>query len=516
MSKPSLSNCIGVYISLETIFIADVRSDGRSLQIERYIKIPIPLIEKSNRDTIRSSMMNAEFFINDGLWIEHVKNAMSQVKWGSNKAVVTLSPQFAVTRHFLMPRVKRRFWKQSVSIEAKKYVPFAFEKSAFDFYVYPFEGAGQERLGVLFAIMAKAASDNIERCMEKLGLELLSIEVSSLSVERLFTAMSDGGEGASRVHAHFDANTAYLVLSNNGIPVLSREVNFTDSHSSERRRLDVKGSIEFIQKQIGPNLFNTIVLSGENLDLWKMVVEEDSKLATKTWEPGKTLKIKESEWGCLAAIGSAMRFLFSASVGINLFGKSRETAEGKKALNVAWFFGVMFLVFALGFTLLQQSRLLALRKTKLKMRANTPEIVEFQGRAAEEIESLVSTMQKKSSFMGGRIDDVDRVTRKLEAIVDNIPEKAWLTNLNYRNEALSGGKSVLTQMSGSVRTGDASKDVETASKYKEDLKRNVEFAKVFSPPIGKIEITFETGGTKKQNVTLANDTGFTIKAERKQ
>jgi|GEM_PF-811977 len=524
--KLKLNNCVGIYISRECAYVSEVRYDGKSLKVERYIKVPLPDNGKDKPgETMRIAAMNIDVFENDSTWLVPIKTAIEQAKLGTNKVVVTLSPQFGVFRNFFMPYIDRRFWKQSIPIEAKKYVPFALEGSISDFYGYQSSPGpdGKSRMAVLFAITNKKISEALKKGMAKIGVELLGVELSPISAERFFDLNGDNSGG--QIHAHFDANVASLQVSYDGIPFLFREVNFDDVQSTERRRLDVKGSMEFVGRQIGADAFKDVKLSGENLDLWKVVLEEDAKLPVVPWDPKAKLKVSELDWGLVAAVGASARYMVPDKDYIDLMGKVKESEEEEKALIVVWVLCILISIFALGSGMITRMEASAKHKELVRLRKQNVPVPEFEGKTSADISEAVRSMRDRADAMSYMFEKSDYVTPKLEAIANSIPPYVWLTSLSYNSylQVIRGrsGDNVLL-MDGGMRTGNRQKDLEASYKFKDLLSAQPAIQDVYGKNIPGTAINFNYNISPGSEAGEAGsvsggrtDSVFTIRCSRK-
>jgi len=522
-SRPKLRHCLGIYLSLEGACIAETRLEGNSVRIIRFMKVPFPQPKKPENDQARATALNADFFEAASNWLDPLENAVRQVKWGTGKVVVALSPQFAVFRHFIMPYVERRFWKQSIPLEAKKYIPFPFEQSVYDFHIYQ-HGSSEikGKLGILFALTSKRISDSVAAGMAKLGFELAAIEVSAMSADRVLGFISgDGGRG--KVYAHFDAGNGYLLLSNGGIPLLFRAVSFGDLQSTERRRLDAKGSIDFVCKQLEEQIFSDVLLSGENLDLWKTVVEDDSKLPVKIWDPRQIIGVQDGNWGAYAAVGAGMRFMDAAEyLGVDLINKIRNTADEQKAAAAVWAAGLGLAALVLLISLVIQLRLMILSGELSSLKRTITAVPEFEGKPAPQIESIVDIMRKQAAALSALLSNQDKVTPKLAALAETVPDKMWLSSIDYASPFSLGrgqGAEVKFVIRGQVRTGSDKTDEAMLVKYREDFKSHPAVSSVYGGPKARVDLNYslsskQTAG-KNGHALVRGDTSFSLTCAKK-
>jgi hypothetical protein len=508
-SSATVKDCIGLYFSLDAIYISTINISGKVVKAGNFTKIP--LVKVKVGDTVRMSAMHVHLFYNESLWLAPLKSALDKIKLKTNNVVVTLSPQFAVARHFIMPRVDQRFWGQSIPIEAKKYVPFVFEEPIHDYHVYSLKSKEREKMGVLFATTSSKMTKAISVGLKKLGLNIKSIEVSSISVERFWSLYSGEMEGG-KIHVHFDDDTAYLILSYNGIPLLSREVNFSDSQTTERRRLDVRGSIDYISKQMGFKVFDKIMLSGKNLELWKAILEEDSKLPVKIWNPKKALSVETVEWGVFASVGAAVRFKSATEIEIDLSGEIKQTEDDKKALGLAWKISTFLVVAFLVLSMFTVGKSYVASRKLARLKGNVAEVPEFKGKKSQEIEKLIENTKRKSLFLSGNFGKKHYVTKQLESIVNTLPDDAWITEINYSRKLKirpMDRYTVLLNLKGMVSEGDPGRNVQIASDFKESFEKSPPIADLFGGGKGTVEIKYQTTQAKDRKMSL-EDTLTTV------
>jgi len=324
-----LKGCLGLYLSLDCSYLCETHLDGDGrVIVDHLVRLPLAVPEKKEA-TSKFTMMNTQFFAESGKWSGLLQQAMRQVSWSTRKVVVSLSSQFGIIRYFTIPRIERRFLKQSVLLESKKYIPVSLDDAVYDFQAYPIGTADEsDRMGVLFGITSKKNAESIGEVLQKLGLEIISLEMSACSVERLFVNINPELQVKSG-NMHFDASTAYVLLPYDQFPVLYREVNLgaIEMQSTERRKIDLKSSLEFVHKQVGTagsKVYENLNISGQNLAAWKGLIEKETSLPVRQWDPGQSLGIKNTEWGTYATVGASLRFQSPKNVILlDISGKSK-------------------------------------------------------------------------------------------------------------------------------------------------------------------------------------------------
>lgn len=514
--KAKLKTCLGIYISVEGAVIADVSQEGSSVRVSRFVRVPFVQVKRTSGETTKMSTLNAEFLDNETAWLEPIKKALEEGEWSTKKACVSLSSQFSVLRHFIMPMIAPRFRKQSIPFESKKYVPFPFEDSFYDYYAYTVDEqqtapAGKGRMGVLFSLTNKRVSQSVLSGLQKLGLELLTMESAPVSVSRIVAAAMPDKEMGPQALAHFNPTTACLIVANSGVPVLFREVNFGDSQSTERRRLDLKGSIEFVGKQFGGALaVNEVLVSGENLDLWKNLVAEETKLPVTVWEPNKSIGVQDSEWGVLSAAGAAAQSMIYYPVAMDLRGLEKDDSDEKTAMVLIWSVVGTILGTLLLACILQHFRLYMLKSELRAAKVKTEIISEFAGKDPEVINVEVAALSSRVKTFSTVLSSVDYMTPKLEALVNALPSNVWVKTLGYRGQ-LKVSPNVSTpidlDMTGAAQAGGAAKDIALLNQFRDNFKSQPVIEKIFSAQNnGKCDMSIQTSGKG----SAEQDTTFTL------
>ena len=269
--KNNKKGFVGIYISPKEIALAEVSVKGSGkLQPEHLIKFPTDFSKRDGAQ--RPLAQNASFFKSDALWVSKFKNAVGKVDWGAHEAVISLSENFGILRYFSMPAIQRKYWSKSIPLESKKYIPIAFDDVDMDYDAFPTDGG--KKLSVLFGISQKETVSFLTNLMKDVGFKLNSVEISPVSMERFFTFV-DPKDHLRHGYVHAADDSTQLLFSTGGRPVLHREFG-NDEGMSERRRLDIKGAIQYVDRYTDGEGFNTIVLSGDYAQALKDVVEKEA------------------------------------------------------------------------------------------------------------------------------------------------------------------------------------------------------------------------------------------------
>jgi hypothetical protein len=486
------SKHLGIYISPKEICIAQIRLGKDSKpEPEHLIRIPTEFPVKEGM--LRPLSLNHEFFSEKAAWTAAFKQAVKKVRWDSSTAVVTLSPQFAILRYFVMPLVDRRFWSKSIPLESKKYIPVSFEEVVYDFAAVPTEGG--KKLGVLFGLTQRKSVEFLTEALKAAGLTLAAVEITPQSMERVFGFL-DPKDHDARGYIHFSANSTFLVFSHLGCPVLYRETE-TDSGGSmsERKRLDIKGAMQFVDRYVGGKDYKAVMLSGDGADLWKPVAEKEAApIPVETWEAGKLCGLKDNDSASLMAAAAALRGRTGGPASPDISGLSAAANLERQVQSYVWNITFVLGGLLLLLTLLAQARLIMASSKVAQLRARVMNVPELNGLDAGTIRGKIDEMQVSAQTLDILVSEVDPLAPKLAAIADRIPSDLWTGVITYTNpfnfsEGQSGVKEL--RISGSTYTRGEVKG-RLVDAFTKALKAAEEF-KVFTPPMGGIDSTTESG-----------------------
>lgn len=496
MAKTAGENHLGIYISPKEICISQVKLGKDSKpDPEHLVKFPTGFPVKEGM--LRPLSLNSEFFSEKASWITPFKQAVKKVNWGSTSVVVTLSPQFAILRYFVMPAVDRRFWSKSIPLESKKYIPVSFEEVVYDFNAVPADNG--KKLGVLFGLTQRKSVEFISETLKASGLTLSAVETTPISMERAF-GLLDRREHDSKGYIHFSENSTFLLFSHGGCPVLYRETE-TESGGAmgDRKRLDIKGAVQFVDRYVGGKDYKGIMLSGEGADGWKQIAEKEAApIPVQTWEASKLCGLKDNDATSLLSVAAALRGRTPGPALPDISGISTAANLEKEVQSYVWNITILLGSLLLLLSLFAQVRLSMAGSRIASLKAKVMNVPELDGLEPETIQSRIKGMQTSVLILDGLVSEADPFAPKLAAIADLMPPDLWLTTLNYTNpfalsEIQSGAREIIIAGETFLRGEIKGRMVDAFAK---SVKASPEF-KVYASPFGSIDKTTE-GSTGSQ------------------
>lgn len=492
MGKAPDKNYLGIYISPKEICIAQVKIGKDSKpEPEHLVKFPTGFPVKEGM--LRPLSLNNDFFSEKAAWITPFRQAMKKVSWSSKEVVVTLSPQFAILRYFVMPAIERRFWSKSIPLESKKYIPVSFEEVSYDFNAVPADGG--KKLGVLFGLTQRKSVEFIRETLKIAGLSLAAIEINSASMERLF-GFADPKDHDAKGYIHFSESSTLMLFSHGGFPVLYRETEGDASGTmSERRRLDIKGAIQFVDRYVGGKDYKFIALSGDGAEAWKGAAEKESAPTPVTvWDAAAAVSIKDNDSASIFAMGAALRDRVPGKLLLDISGISTAILLEKQVQGYVW--NVTFILggFMLLLSLIAQTRLLMTSSEISSLNSKVMSFPELGGMDPDSIKRKIEGLQTNARLLSTLVSDPDVLAPKLAAVADTIPADLWLTDLRYANplsvSEIGGAGKELTLTGETGLKGEGK--IAVVNTFVKALKTAEDF-KTFAPPLGAIDSTTEPG-----------------------
>lgn len=465
-------DCLGLYIGIDEIYVAQsAKKDGGTV-LESLVRVPINAVD---RTLLKPLDLNETFFSMDN-WLESLGKVTSKKKWKTNKVVVSLAPSFCLLRHFVIPAaIERKMWKSSIPLQARKYIHFPFEKAEYAYHVYEFETAAtkQKRLGVVFALTTKLIIERLQKGLKSVGLELVSVEPSSLSLGRAFNDSDKEAVGTGgRIYSFFGKDMANFVFLNENAPVLMREVEISGSLPAERRRFEITNCTEFIAKQLEKDPFEEAVIVGTDTEQWIPALEADSKKPVRKWNLSEVYGIETKSAGEIAAIGASIKFYDTKAPDLDFAKGNRLSAYEFNASLTAWKVVAVLVVLMLlwigkGYLSVQNKA----KELQAAKASQQRQIADFEGLTANQIQSNLSRMKTQNSNLQAMTRYDNLITPLLMEVVDVIPQEMWITKLTYSDPfPAKGTEARVVEIEGSIKTGaDGQADMALGRRFNDEL-----------------------------------------------
>lgn len=520
-SMPKMESCIGIYLSPEAIFLSEARAEKGRPQVLHLLKLPMPGAA-AGRQTKTVAILSSEFLPDIDKAVAVIAKALSEGSWKSKHAMVSLSSEFGILRFFTLPWMDRRFWKNAVPLEAKKYIPIPFATLAADFQVFPLAPGPDKkpRLGALYGVTQRKSLDSVRQLVAKLQLTLVGTELAPVSVERLWDTIVPETAAASYAQVHFDGGQTRILVSDKGVPVFYREALLADDATyMDRRKVDLAGCVDFTRKQLGLGEPKNIRVSGQIPDIkaWQEAFASDLGQPVGFQDTDALLGLRAGQWGGYAAIGAALRHLSANPLALDISAIGKISDEDRRAATTILFAGFLlagFLALLGGYrTLMLGSQESSLRR----LQSNGGVFNEFRGRQASDIANLITQMRDKINSFGALTAQQTSLTRIFEIIAERIPESAWVQDIKYDNPLSLDGRPAIRNLTLNGGVSDKSRAIEQEVAYRlgDNLRSDPRFVGAFPIIEPSVEAPRESDGAEAGDPKKT--TSFVIKcANRKE
>ena len=423
--------CLGIYISLKDVYVSQIVEKSGGIEVEALVKLPVGEV---NGAILKPAELNEGFFTMPAYWLEPLKKIIDSKKWNTKNVVVSLSPSFSIYRHFVMQDMARKYWKKAIPLQARKYIHYPFERGVFDYYTYPFFAplTKAKRLGVVFSITSARIVNTIEAGLRSIGLNMVALETSPLSVYRLFSQTDkEARAGAGNIYANFTNTQGQFLFSLNNVPVLMREVDVQRAIGG-RNRLEVNSCIDFVSKQLEKNPFEDTAIISDDADFWAPILEADLKRPVRKWRISDIFGFSVEGFAEMAPVGACLKFINQKVADIDLYRKNRSNEEEIRGITAIWkIAGIFVLLLLLWGGWKQVSAFFAAQHYNLQKVAAREHVADFKGLYAAQIIEKVKAMTENSKILKELVDNVS-FTEKLSALPDLMPPQMWLTKLDIR------------------------------------------------------------------------------------
>ena len=425
-------DCLGIYIGLDEIYVAQsAKRDGGTV-LESLIRVPVNITDRSK---LKAGELNEAFFTQD-YWLDSLGKVTSKKSWNTTKVVVSLSPDFCLLRHFVISiPMKRQEWATGVPNEARKYIHFPFDKAVYAYHVYEFETATtkQPRLGVVFTMTTQAIISRLEKGLRTVGLDLISVETSCLSLARAFCDNDKEAVGyGGRIYSFFGKENVNFVFLNGTVPVLEREVEISGSAPAERHRFEITNSAEFIAKQLEKDPFEEAVIMGYNMDQWVPALEADSRKPVRKWNLTEVFGVETKTAGEVAAIGASSKFFDQNLPDIDFTKGKRLSGYEFNASWMMWKIVLVLVLFMLLWLVKGYTSMLLLNvKYKHKQAVASNTLADFQGLSSTQLQTNLDNIKSQNDVLTNVYTNSSLVTPVLAAVGNAVPDKVWLTKISY-------------------------------------------------------------------------------------
>ncbi len=189
---------------------------------------------------------------------------------------------------------------------------------------------------------------------------------------------------------------------------------------------------------------------------------------------------------------------FANILNLDFSGKSKSCVEERQTISYLWILGIICSGLLLLMSLVNETKLIFLKRELRGKKTTVSNIAEFQGQTAGMITDIVEKMKTKRTVLGRIIEPGkgDYLVPKLTGLVDTIPDNIWISKLDYTNSLVTSAEQDSRKeliITGHVEIQEQTDAISQAEHFMDSLKRNPEFTKIYGPPNGSIKLSVGSG-----------------------
>ncbi|MGC8728467.1 MAG: hypothetical protein ACP5SD_04285 [Elusimicrobiales bacterium] len=480
--KTNESGILGIYVDVSEIALSIAYLDKNKINISKTIHIPT---EYKTEGIIKPLSLNNDFFSDKQKWVSSFKDIIKKSDFKTSRAVVSLSHDFSITRFFSMPFIERKFWNKAIPIESKKYIPVSFDELAYDFYAYPLEN--NSKVGVCFSVTQKKTTEFLIQLLKQTGIELLMAEPSAVSMIRFFSITSENKDPSVLVYVSEDE--VYTAIDSENIPVVFRYISFSKSPAfSERKSLNLKGSMLFAQRTL-PNVdINKIIFAGIGGDKWSEQAEKETSIKPEILKMDEKINTGDFKFSTIMSASASVKYQRKEKVSIDISEVEKNKRLNKTIQNSIFMIGGFVAGLFILLLFINSLRNYFIRNEILSYMSKMPEISEFEGLTTEQANDKLVKMRKIKNLFSKIIIKRDYFAPKMSDMCDVIPKDMWLKEMVYTNPVTINNEANIkieftingeTYLTGESRTY-------YMDYFMKEIKKSKNFI-ICNPPLGSID-----------------------------
>ena len=379
----------------------------------------------------------------------------------------------------MVQNVARSFWKQTIPLQARKYIHYPFEKGVYDFYVYPFDAplSKAKKLGVIFCMTSSKIISALESGMKKIGLNLVSVECSALSTYRLLTQIDkDGSEDKGTIYANFTSDHGQFLFALNRVPLMFREVEVQKALGA-RNRLEITNCMDFISKQLEKNPFEDVAIVSDDGDFWTYIVEGEVKQHVRISKISEVFGFKVEGFPEMAVLGACIKFVNKKVPDIDFYKGNRSSDEEIRATTFAWLVTAIVIGLVVFYALFMQVTSVITAVQLKASKKDQKEVADFKGLYAAQIKTKVTNLKNNNKILESLLVE-PYFTKKLSALPRVLPQDIWISSfaIEYPYNFDIKKNNIIMTIDGIASSLSGSKEeLSLGNKFKSDISYDSDF-----------------------------------------
>lgn len=503
--------CIGIHISLTDVYVSQVTTVAGGLEVNSLIKLPMSDVPQDN---LRPADLNEEFFSTTKHWLDPIQKIIESRDFNTKNVVVSLDSAFCIYRHFVVQNIARSYWKQTIPLQARKYIHYPFEKGVYDFHVYPFDAplSKAQKLGVVFCMTSSKIVSALEAGMKKIGLNLVSVECSAISTYRLLSQIDkDSSDDKGTIYANFTSDHGQFLFALNRMPLMFREVEVQKALGA-RNRLEITNCMDFISKQLERNPFEDVAIVSDDGEFWTYIVEGEVKQHVRISKISEVFGFRVEGFPEMAVLGACLKFVNKKVPDIDFYKSNRSSDEEIRATTFAWLVTAVVICLVVLYALIMQVTSVITAVQLKTSKKDQKEVADFKGLYADQIKNRVNSLKENNKTLENLLV-APYFTKKLSALPRTLPQDIWLSSFMidypYNFEVKKNSASMIIEGVASSLSGNK-EELSLGNKFKSDISSDPDFADLCK---NSATINYNIDNSLKKGDMYVLGTRFTVKCE---
>ncbi|MFA4991823.1 MAG: pilus assembly protein PilM [Candidatus Omnitrophota bacterium] len=445
LSILSTRKVVGLYVGQDTVDLAVLKSSFAGPKLIKFGQTHIypKETEKPGLDTQPAQVKTRDEYV-----LEAVKRVFRENNVKPGNVVTAISSEEVMVRYFQMPKIPKQEWNSAVNFEAKRYIPFRMEDVVSDFQVIPSK-SNPNSMEVVFAAVKKNVIEEFVALLGKAGLRPVLIEPAPFSLMRALRAAEQISAKVNTAIVDVDSSTVNINILRNGVPYIIRDVPMSMSNRSGEQPLEpvfekllgeIKLSFDFYEKQFPNEVIDKIIIySRIPLENWHEVAGKELQIPIEVGDPLRGIKFKKDMVPARAAIsfGLALKGLSEPFVEVNLC-KEKLLLYRKKEMFLRMVFleASMAVLLLIMFKVFSMRAIAPLTKELGRTLSERPKVeVSVKSGEISDLEKVKNEMEARKALLEGITSNRTYMTLRMEDLVKLVPDKMWLTEVNFEEKA---------------------------------------------------------------------------------
>lgn len=456
-------SAVSVYVGPESIEITQLKRTMKGVSVVKAVSKNIA------KKDVTSSIIK-EIFEKEGI---------------KDTAVTTTLPEESVMlRRFTMPLIPMQDRPTAVRFEAKRHIPFNIEEVTSAYHVIR-EDRIKSQMEILFVAAKREDVNSLITLLHNAGLTVEKIEPMNLAL--ISTLIQSGvlkeATSPSAILHFSDKTDAQIIIAENNVPFLKREISFAGKDIKEEEQLlnEIRLSLSYYKREFPEKNITRLVICGlKEKPVWLDSIKSNLGLTPEYVLPLKKITGMEAQGPDMEiAFGLANQRLAAAKMDLNLV--PEEMIPSRYHIQKIAAIEVMAAVCILGLIYLAQTPSLAKIKKEIALTESkkTPcAELALTLKSIDELNTLKTTWRERRDILSACVKNKINWYEKLKILTQIMPKEIWITQLTVGDSIGIPGVRFLI-LRGSVYSENSAAEIEITNNFSTALKNDSTFMNGF-------------------------------------